>query len=114
MTMLPLIPGTYEVSNHALRSRGISWEQSRRKVVSNTLIDIFLLALLLSCPAMLCSVQLNSALICPALPCYILSCSVICYYWKRSLRTFSTVFTLNMKKILPMIDCSLSITRFVT
>ena len=31
--------------------------------------------------------------------------------WKRS---FSTVFTLNMKKILPMIDCSLSITRFVT
>ena len=27
---------------------------------------------------------------------------------------FSTVFTLNMKKILPMIDCSLSITRFVT
>ena len=35
-------------------------------------------------------------------------------YWKRSLRTFSTVFTLNMKKIVPMIDCSLSITRFVT
>ena len=33
------------------------------------------------------------------------------FYWKRS---FSTVFTLNMKKILPMIDCSLSITRFVT
>ena len=32
-------------------------------------------------------------------------------YWKRSLRTFSTVFTLNMKKIVPMIDCSLSITR---
>ena len=25
-------------------------------------------------------------------------------YWKRSLRTFSTVFTLNMKKFLPMID----------
>ena len=24
------------------------------------------------------------------------------------------VFTLNMKKIIPMIDCSLSITRFVT
>ena len=24
------------------------------------------------------------------------------------------VFTLNMKKIVPMIDCSLSITRFVT
>ena len=35
-------------------------------------------------------------------------------YWKRSLRTFSTVFTLNMKKIVPMIDCSPSITRFVT
>ena len=34
--------------------------------------------------------------------------------WKRSLRTFSTVFTLNMKKIVPMIDCSPSITRFVT
>ena len=27
---------------------------------------------------------------------------------------FSTVFTLNMKKILPVVDCSLSITRFVT
>ena len=43
-----------------------------------------------------------------------LSHSFSLYCWKWSLRTFSTVFTLNMTKILPMIDCSLSITRFVT